>query len=354
MYRIYFVVRRAQTIIPIPHQSAHRSVHSFDMPDAGFHAHPLGTSRQAAAASAAASTTRPSSISNSAVLADVSSLEVHNNLIAGWEAPRCRKHYNASVDLDPRAPFPVREDCLFLRQSGYLIHRGASVVVPMPSVGMVYLEVRRAASETIRAALNLFFGANWSTCGPQSCGGRTPFDRRCNSFCLPTFARSLGRPLFTFSFVRHPVERYYSGLEVYLMRHPSSTLSVCAAQPPGECNLTRKIHTLLTTAAGPPSNLTTHPSSGDESSAGGEQPLACLTSGIARDAHMYSQAAQLNVVTGETPRNSSRDSSQHLQLLRPHTLHWRCGRPPKRFHRDAACGQSFDCYCRRGSTGRVP
>ena len=200
-------------------------------------------------------------------------------------------------------------------QSGYLIHRGASVVVPMPSVGMVYLEVRRAASETIRAALNLFFGANWSTCGPQSCGGRTPFDRRCNSFCLPTFARSLGRPLFTFSFVRHPVERYYSGLEVYLMRHPSSTLSVCAAQPPGECNLTRKIHTLLTTAAGPPSNLTTHPSSGDESSAGGEQPLACLTSGIARDAHMYSQAAQLNVVTGETPRNSSRNSSQHLQLL---------------------------------------
>lgn len=92
-------------------------------------------------------------------------------------------------------------------------HNG-NLVLLVPHLRIAYVEVRKAASETIRGSLSHFFNTTTRTCGDgfkdaSRCGlilYRRPY---CTHQCVtPEMARSY----FWFSFVRDPVERYYSQL----------------------------------------------------------------------------------------------------------------------------------------------
>jgi hypothetical protein len=112
--------------------------------------------------------------------------------------------------------FETREDCTF---GG---HREKTIVVPIPALRLVYIENRRAASESIRSALRRFFNATWDYCRRPHCGPRSCLSfGRCTSECLPTIDPE--ERWFTFTFVRNPVSRFYSGVGAYMERHPAST-----------------------------------------------------------------------------------------------------------------------------------
>ena len=190
------------------------------------------------------------------------------NLVSYWTSPACREHYsqprefvlqgNATLNKINGSSsmlateFEAKEDCNWRR------YRLATVVVPVYATKrdgpvMVYIENRRAASETIRNALRKFLGASPSSCGhhqsktliPKSCLSYG----RCTSDCLLHLETT--ETLFSFTFVRNPVSRFYSGMEACIAAktrtHPCgpdllpsrspSTFAVRRSQPPSEKHL---------------------------------------------------------------------------------------------------------------------
>ena len=141
------------------------------------------------------------------------------------------------VPIGFQAQMPVFEDlCPGGRSKAASPPRVAQEVVIVPALKLVYIEMRKAGSSTIRRLLDRLTPnhkrPNFFTCGgaevPSSCGVgyhhrpvkgtfHDPSDNktwtRCSSMCLdPTKLHQY----FVFSFTRHPVERFYSAWQQWL------------------------------------------------------------------------------------------------------------------------------------------
>ena len=96
----------------------------------------------------------------------------------------------------------------------------ASLVVLVPELRIAYIENRKAASTVIRQLLRVAFNASYFSCGdnpvPPRCSFTEPLGMRCTSKCLSIADVA---EYFFFSFVRHPVERFFSALTTYMQVH---------------------------------------------------------------------------------------------------------------------------------------
>ena len=134
-----------------------------------------------------------------------------------WESTACRHHHSKNIsELRSSAPFHVREEAC-----GAWTNSPPIVVVPQ--LGLIYVENRRAASQTIREALQRFFHATtyscWNLSGCRKRRQACSWGGRCTSACL---SDAEAAPFFAFSFIRDPVEKFYSGLEVFMERNRRS------------------------------------------------------------------------------------------------------------------------------------
>ena len=79
-----------------------------------------------------------------------------------------------------------------------------------PSLGLAYVEVRKSASEGIRGVLRNVLNADWYSCGESGVpSGSCSTLGRCTALCVN---QSIAQKYFWFSFVRNPVDRFFSGL----------------------------------------------------------------------------------------------------------------------------------------------
>ena len=143
---------------------------------------------------------------------------------AHWATPsrRCASFFKLPSQparvVQPDSPLQIatKEDamCGINRSRIHAVGHQAQEVVLVPSLLLAYVEVRKCASETITKALKQMGNASFHTCGhrsvPRNCAYR-PQDRhgglRCSTLCL---TEEELQSYFFFSFVRHPLERFYS------------------------------------------------------------------------------------------------------------------------------------------------
>ena len=155
-------------------------------------------------------------------------MQRHSETVRGWRSEACRNFVRPRIPFRALLPgahtrafpahdtaFPTNEDLKTKRPPP--LYRVNQPIVQVPLLGITYVENRRAASETIRHVLSTTLNASWNTCGHGShttLGVCHSFSRCSSSCTVPNQSH------FTFSFVREPVTRFYSGLEVYLARNP--------------------------------------------------------------------------------------------------------------------------------------
>jgi hypothetical protein len=99
------------------------------------------------------------------------------------------------------------------------VHVAQEMVVIYP-LNIIYIEVRKASSTTLRSAFANIFHSHYENCNkpgysvPRRGPGGCMYGKRCTTFCLnethmPNY-EDLINNFFTFTFVRDPVERFYS------------------------------------------------------------------------------------------------------------------------------------------------
>lgn len=152
------------------------------------------------------------------------------SMLERWYSPQCVQHFNKSVPLRVDGAWPrtnprrtTREDlCQGGREKSVWPQHRAQDIVIVKELKMVYVENRKAASSSIRHLLSKYFHSNWKwSCrgAPQAC---RIIDKRCSSECLN--ADEL-KDYFFFSFVRDPMDRFYSalkeGLVMWNAHHPA-------------------------------------------------------------------------------------------------------------------------------------
>ena len=137
-----------------------------------------------------------------------------------WNSPQCQSFYRKGYWDDRQTPnnkLLVAED-LFYSGRGFAMgafHHEANEVFISKEHKLVYVEVRKAASSTIRQILRDYFSGSW-TCTivvngiPSPVPACTVFDGRCSTLCLTEEELS---DYFFFSFVRNPLDRFYSGYQ---------------------------------------------------------------------------------------------------------------------------------------------
>lgn len=145
--------------------------------------------------------------------------------LRAFNSLKCAHFYDNESDkigaAEIRVPLPTGRERLHLPQyrahedicpNGRSHRNDGSIgqeVLLVPSLRVAYIEVRKCASETIRAALAHAFEANLSRCGDrlvdESCGLYKPL--RCGVGCLQSWEV---KDYFFFTFVRHPISRFYS------------------------------------------------------------------------------------------------------------------------------------------------
>ena len=130
-----------------------------------------------------------------------------NNRVRWWNSDQCKRFWtnesNTSLSLTK-----AMEDLCGARTE-IVGHNGQEVVL-IPHLKLAYIEIRKCASERLRNIFANIFKADYNTCGgrvvPRKCGSHRA--RRCTTLCLlPEDIRSY----FFFTFVRHPLARFYSG-----------------------------------------------------------------------------------------------------------------------------------------------
>lgn len=153
------------------------------------------------------------------------------SLAERWYSPECMQWFAKDKTEPARGgtwdTFPqrvTREDlCKGGRRDSVEPAHSANEVVIVHELKMVYVEVRKSASSTIRKALNNIYGAGYGTCGgtlvSEQCKG---VHGRCTSECLS--GRQL-KDYFFFSFVRDPTERFYSSLKEAMVGRHMNTLT---------------------------------------------------------------------------------------------------------------------------------
>lgn len=143
-------------------------------------------------------------------------------MLQRWYSPECVQHFDKTVPLRVNGTWPrtnprrtTREDfCQGGRAASVRPRHKAQDIVIVKELRMVYVENRKAASSSIRHLLSKYFHSNWKwSCKgmPEAC---RVIDRRCSSECLD--ADQL-QDYFFFSFVRDPMERFYSALKESLV-----------------------------------------------------------------------------------------------------------------------------------------
>lgn len=157
------------------------------------------------------------------------------SLLERWYSPDCMQWFVADKVEPVRGGMwntvpqrTTREDlCKGGRRDSVDPAHSANEIVIVHELRMVYVEVRKSASSTIRSALHKYYGAGYGTCGgtkvSNQCKG---VHARCTSECLS------GKQLqdyFFFTFVRDPTERFYSGLKEAMVGRSMSTLSKSTA-----------------------------------------------------------------------------------------------------------------------------
>jgi hypothetical protein len=115
----------------------------------------------------------------------------------------------------------MEDVCAGARANASTPEHAYNEIVVVPQLALVYVVVRKSACTTIRLALLKFFNATMYKCeglnATSAC--KTMVDNRCSTSCLtPEIIRE--KKYFVFSFVRDPVERFYSSLyEAARMNH---------------------------------------------------------------------------------------------------------------------------------------
>lgn len=125
------------------------------------------------------------------------------NLISAWRAPACASFYEGGVPatsplqqgggdellLLPRQTLTREDFCRGGRGQAMTPPHDTQEVVVIKEYRLVYVEVRKAASSTIRGALHAAFGASYIFCGSSrhlfhgDCES-FPGLKRCGSGCL--------------------------------------------------------------------------------------------------------------------------------------------------------------------------
>ena len=154
--------------------------------------------------------------SHSAMLA-----AVYGNVAAErWREPSCSLYWNASrrngaIASRLQLPLTVSQEdmCVSGRQVVFPWHR-ASEVVLIPQLRLGYVVTRKCASSTMLRALEATFNADQYHCGMRAATAqcstfamRDTRGFRCSTACLDEQTVS---EYYFFTFVRDPVERFYS------------------------------------------------------------------------------------------------------------------------------------------------
>lgn len=170
------------------------------------------------------------------------------SLLERWYSPDCMQWFVLDKvepvrggAWDTVAQRITREDlCKGGRRDSVDPAHSANEIVVVHELRMVYVEVRKSASSTIRSALHKYYRAGYDTCG-----GTTVSDQckgvhaRCTSECLS------GKQLqdyFFFSFVRDPTERFYSSLKEAMVGQGMNTLTKSIAMNLLHSTLDRDCH----------------------------------------------------------------------------------------------------------------
>lgn len=145
-------------------------------------------------------------------------------LLDAWMSPQCQLYYCPAHNVEqgsanqhmsmqetrlhtPRAC--TRQDQLKMLKGSRTLN--ANEVVVNHKYKFVYLEVRKAYSSTIRNILSKFFRSDFFWCRNEehdvNCLG---IKGRCSSMCL---SKGTVRDYLIFTFVRNPVERFYSAVK---------------------------------------------------------------------------------------------------------------------------------------------
>lgn len=143
-----------------------------------------------------------------------------SNLVDNWYSPSCINFYTkVSPARDAiRGNMPQRsaleDSCRGARFGSVVPHKMANEIVLVPELKIAYVINLKTSSTTIRSMLDHFWGRNYQTCGlskvPANC---TVYYTRCGSLCLQDAQVDAQiEDYFFFSFVRDPVERFYSSL----------------------------------------------------------------------------------------------------------------------------------------------
>lgn len=160
------------------------------------------------------------------------------SLTQQWRSPACQRFYadrlpEVVVERFERASdaqIPLRtmtlED-LHLHGRGAAMHPAhlANEVVVSHEYKFVYVEVRKAASSTIRAILSKHFNVDFmdTNCAGNATGKACRvLGGRCSTLCL---TENIVNNYLIFSFVRDPVERFYSSFKQALVMHRRKSAS---------------------------------------------------------------------------------------------------------------------------------
>lgn len=143
---------------------------------------------------------------------------MNKSMLERWYSPQCVRHFDKDAAMSAEGAWPrtlprrtTREDlCQGGRAASVWPQHRAQDIVIVKELKMVYIENRKAASSSIRHLLSKYFHSNWKwSCrgAPEAC---RIIDNRCSSECLS--ADQL-QDYFFFTFVRDPLDRFYSGLK---------------------------------------------------------------------------------------------------------------------------------------------
>eukprot|EP00286_Rhodomonas_abbreviata_P011234 CAMPEP_0181332050 /NCGR_PEP_ID=MMETSP1101-20121128/24861_1 /TAXON_ID=46948 /ORGANISM="Rhodomonas abbreviata, Strain Caron Lab Isolate" /LENGTH=735 /DNA_ID=CAMNT_0023441617 /DNA_START=11 /DNA_END=2218 /DNA_ORIENTATION=+ len=172
----------------------------------------------------------------------------HNRtLTEHWNSPTCQEFYKTATSDRARQEWYIKAKALNLthimnppqkvlesfapggRGRAVAGHPGPNEIVVSDKYKFVYVNVRKSASTSSMKVLKDVFGATWGLKGKSRADcpvkkGCQRYGWRCTSTCLD---RQHLEGYFVFTFVRHPVERFYSSLkQVEEVRHSMMNLDL--------------------------------------------------------------------------------------------------------------------------------